>query len=259
MPSTVTYKDASPLLPMYLICDTSGSMNHPEERTSPKPIDVLNDSIVSLFMEVYERPETITDIHLSVISFNDRAVLNRAMDKVDLGTTMTPLQASGLTTLSTGLEMFEKRLDIDKRERYPRRSFRPVAFVLTDGRPTDAEEDWGRVIDRLADRPFPPRIIPCALGKPAPAVLERLTRAYSANTDLLVKDILIDGKDVAQRISSLFNRISRTLDGVQIPADMTTRDMRDQITAMDTIVAEALKNAGNATTVSFDDILAGYR
>ena len=149
MPSTVTYRDASPLLPIYLICDTSGSMNYPEKGMSLKPIDVLNDSIINLFMKIYERPRTTIDIHLSIISFGDRAVLNRAMDAVDSGATFTPLKASGLTILSAGLEMLEKRLDIDERERYPRRSFRPVAFVLTDGKPTDSEEEWGRVIDRL--------------------------------------------------------------------------------------------------------------
>ncbi|WP_299046784.1 hypothetical protein [uncultured Actinomyces sp.] len=260
MPSTVTYRDASPLLPIYLICDTSGSMDYPERGMSPKPIDVLNDSIINLFHTVYyDLPRTTTDIHISIISFNDRAVLNRAMDAVDSGATFTPLKASGLTTLSAGLEMFERRLDIDERERYPRRSFRPVAFVLTDGKPTDSEEEWGRVIDRLGSRPFPPRIIPCTLGKPEPAVLERLTKAYSADTGVLVKDILIDGRDVAQRISSLFNRISKTLNEIQIPADMTTHDTRDQITIMDATIAEALTSARNTTTVSFDDILSGYR
>lgn len=260
MSSTVTYRDASPLLPIYLICDASGSMDCPERGMSPKPIDVLNDSIINLFMEIFERPSTVIDIHLSIISFSDRAVLNRAMDAVDSGATFTPLKASGLTTLSAGLEMFEKRLDIDECERYPRRSFRPVAFVLTDGKPTDSEEEWGRIIDRLGSRgPFPPRIIPCTLGKPEPAVLERLTKAYRADTGVLVEDILIDGRDVAQRISSLFDRLSHTLVDIQISADMTTHDTRDQVTVMDATIAEALTSARNTTTVSFDDILSGYR
>lgn len=257
MVSTLTLRNASRVLPVYLICDASGSMGVPAAG-GKRPIDVLNDSIVNLFVAVNQRQSTVLDVTLSVISFSTSAYLNYAMDNVSPGDPQIRLQASGTTNLAAALELFEDRLDIDGRERYPRESYRPVAFILTDGHPTGDSSEWIRVVERLGRRSFPPRLIPCALGEPMPEVFRQLTFAYGANAGHLTHEILADGKDVAQGITSLFGRISRTLNAVQDPTNLMASDSQDQITMMDTLIVSVMADSANSTTVSFEDLISGY-
>lgn len=155
MPTTVNLEDGSPILPVYLICDTSSSMNKDidedskttrndksSQTSSIRRIDVLNNAIIDLFATVTQSPRTTTRANLSIISFDTTARINFPMSDVHSGITMTPLRASGTTRFSTALELLEKRLDIDERRRAPRRSFRPVAFFLTDGQPTERMTAW---------------------------------------------------------------------------------------------------------------------
>lgn len=251
-------RDASPVLPVYLICDTSASMSSSRSKGRP-PIDVLNESIVNLFCAVAQRPATTVDVHLCVISFNTTAQCEYRMSDVYSGVTLTTLKAQGFTYLTPALKLFEERLDIDENERRPRKSYRPVAFILTDGQPTDGETKWRPVLQRLAQRSLAPRIIPCALDTPDKGVLTPLTASYGAKLNSITEKIMTDGEDVADRIVSLFTAIAKTLnlsDNTDDFAEAVTHEQR--ITVMDTYIAEAFNRNSRETEMSFDRILCGY-
>ena len=63
---------------------------------------------------------------------------------------------------------------------------------------------------------------------------------------------------MAQGITSLFGRISRTLNAVQDPTNLMASDSQDQITIMDTLIVSAMADSANSTTVSFEDLISGY-
>ena len=63
---------------------------------------------------------------------------------------------------------------------------------------------------------------------------------------------------MAQGITSLFGRISRTLNAVQDPTNLMASDSQDQITMMDTLIVSAMADSANSTTVSFEDLISGY-
>lgn len=247
MSSTITLRDADRILPLYLICDTSLTMSV-SRNGGRRPIDVLNESIDNIFQVIDKRPPTTVDIHVSVISFNTRASLSREMAAIDSGATMLPLTSSGVTNLAPALDLFKSRLVIDKKNRGPRGAYRPVAFIMTDGVPTDYPEQWVPIVRALGEMPFPPRLIPCALGKSVPDVFAQLTAAYGTNVGALTNEILSDGKDVAERIASLFEKISRTLDAAQAP---TTQE------EMDATVVAALTEDRNKAEFSFFRSLYG--
>ena len=63
---------------------------------------------------------------------------------------------------------------------------------------------------------------------------------------------------MAQGITSLFGRISRTLNAVQDPTNLMASDSQDQITMMDTLIVSAMADSANSTTVSLEDLISGY-
>ena len=94
--------DGSPVLPVYLICDTSGSMNAGVDSSDSgvRRIDVLNEAIIDLFIKIYQGSRTTVRVEVSVISFNSEPCLNFPLQNINPDVEMSPLQAGGLTELA---------------------------------------------------------------------------------------------------------------------------------------------------------------
>ena len=252
-------RDASPVLPVYLMCDTSASMNSSRKKGGKPPIEVLNESIVSLFSAIARRPATTVDAHLCVISFNTTARCEYRLSDVYSGVTLTTLKAQGFTYLAPALKLFEERLDSDEKQRFPRKSYRPVAFILTDGQPTDGETAWRPVLQRLAQRSLPPRIVPCALDTPNDGVIAPLTASYGVELGSLTKKIITDGDDVAERITSLFALIAKTLNLSDDTAGFTEAATYEQrLAVMDSYIEKAFSRKSRHIEKSFEEYLNGY-
>lgn len=262
-------------MPVYLICDTSSSMNtftditpaqsdiNEDNQPRQRRIDVLNDALCDLIVAVATAPRTIYRANLSVISFGSTARTNLPLSPVNSALTIKPLVAGGTTSYSAALSEFENRLNIDAQQRGSRRDFRPVAFFLTDGQPTEHTSRWSPICERLSRRShpsLPPRILPCPIGEAKPGVLDRLTTSYSTDVKGFTGQILTDGHDVATAIHSIFGRIARTLNPAFDESDFPPTvkvSFEEQVAYMDTVVARAV--ASNESTTNFRDYLGGYR
>jgi len=143
-------------LPVYLLLDTSGSM-------TGKPIEAVAEGVERFKKEVAEDPFARETVKVGVITFSDRARLVTG-GLLPIGELPSlDLQAGGYTRLD--LAFAEARESIDKHVVAPvkggrRGDWKPVLFVLTDGRPTDehgyqenSESLWKPERQALLDRP----------------------------------------------------------------------------------------------------------
>jgi von willebrand factor type A domain len=231
-----------------------GSMN------GLRRIDVLNEAIVDLFAEVYKGNRTTVRVNLSVISFNTAPCLNFPLQDINPGVTMRPLKAGGATELGKALNFFNERLTIDEGRRGSRLGYRPVAFVITDGHPTDTLEDRREACARLATRPkpsLPPRIVPCVVGEPCDDLLDTLTAFYGKDLTSISERVILDGKDVAQSIRSTFGSIAMTLNYYTDDQRIAmTQSTNDEVARMDTIFVNALNSSNSRPSMTFDTFFA---
>jgi von willebrand factor type A domain len=250
--------DGSPVLPVYLICDTSISMNEPVDGSGSgvRRIDVLNEAINDLFIKIYQGSRTTLRVEVSVISFNSEPCLNLPLQSIGPDVEMSPLQPYGFTVLAKALDFFNDRLTVDE-EAQPggRFGYRPVAFVITDGHPLDKKEAWEKACARLAARrkpSLPPRIVPCMVGDPCKDLLNTLIAFYGKDLTSISSKVIIDSKDIAGSIHSVFNSIAQTLNysaGAVEAAASGSYD--DQVNRMETAFQKALADPANKPPISY--------
>jgi uncharacterized protein YegL len=146
-------------LPVYLLLDTSGSMQGTK-------IVGLNNGVQTLYHELMADPRCASTVHISMITFADKAY---QMDMVPV-TAFTPpqLTANGSTSLGGALHALNESLDRDIIPNQPGRKgdYKPLVFLLTDGQPTDQwQPEAQRLNSRTANRAL--NVIGLAIGDDA--------------------------------------------------------------------------------------------
>ncbi|MFE9662984.1 MULTISPECIES: VWA domain-containing protein [unclassified Streptomyces] len=157
------------ILPFYLVCDESGSMNG-------DPLDSINSALPELHREISTNPTVADKTRFCLIGFsNDAKVLQPLVDLSDIDT-LPGLAAGGLTaygeafrTLRTCIEADVTTLKAEGHDVY-----RPVVFFLSDGGPTD--DDWQQAHKELIDARYRPNIIAFGIGE-----ADRATIGHVAN------------------------------------------------------------------------------
>jgi len=141
-------------LPVYLLLDTSGSM-------SGEPIEQVKNGMQSLVAGLRQDPYALETAYLSVITFS--ATVQELVPLTELTQFQTPtLSASGGTSLGAGLSLLTEcaRRDVSKASVTHKGDWRPMVFVMTDGKPTDdwraglacfQQEKWGVVVGCAID------------------------------------------------------------------------------------------------------------
>src|SRR4051812_42219257 len=147
------------LLPFYLVCDESGSMDESIERMN-------NELLPNLHREIGTNPVVADKTRFSIIGFaEDARVLLPLSDLSDVNE-MPGLVARGSTSYGAAFESLRAEIDQDvaslKREGHT--VYRPAAFFLSDGQPTD--DDWRIVYDKVMDSSwrYRPNIIAFGIG-----------------------------------------------------------------------------------------------
>jgi uncharacterized protein YegL len=129
-------------LPVYLLLDTSGSM-------AGAPIVAVNNGVGLLYRELMNNPNALETVWISVITFAQDA---RRYPLTEL-TKFTPpvLSAGGPTAMGAALRELGRALDTDLVPNSPDRKgdYKPLAFLLTDGAPTD---EWRSAAQAIKDR-----------------------------------------------------------------------------------------------------------
>jgi uncharacterized protein YegL len=123
-------------LPVILVLDTSGSMEG-------DGIKDLNQGIDMLKSEILNDPSLQSKIELGIVSFNDTATVERALDLVTVDTAMPLLTAGGLTNTLSGVNA--AIAEIATRKHFYRTSgeqyYRPYIILMTDGASSNSEEE----------------------------------------------------------------------------------------------------------------------
>jgi uncharacterized protein YegL len=168
-------------LPIYVLADTSGTMEG-------EPIQQVQVGLKLLVDELTADPATMEVAYLSVITFGD--VAQQVVPLTELSAFTAPtITAGGGRAFGDALRTLEKCYDreilkyVSENEK---RDFKPIVYVMTDGKPTD---EWEQITDDIGKLVRDGRkyayIVALGMGLDADeAVLRRLT-----DNVILMRDI----------------------------------------------------------------------
>lgn len=146
------------ILPFYMVCDESGSMSGP-------PIDAINSALPDLHQEISTNPTVADKTRFALIGFSDDAkVLQPLVDLSELEE-LPALTAGGVTSYGNAFRTLQQSIEQDvaalKSEQHE--VYRPVAFFLSDGVPTDS--GWEQALKDLTSSRYGPKIIAFGIGE----------------------------------------------------------------------------------------------
>lgn len=194
-------------LPVYLLLDTSGSM-------AGAPIDSLRQGLESFQRDVSSDPHARDVVKVGVITFASDAQLVPGGLVPISGFQPPTLVAGGATRLDLAFRVLLESMDRDVVKAVrggSKGDWKPVVFVLTDGRPTDDEgketdQLWAPARDAVVNRPRgqikPSTIVAIGCG---PDVDDETLKAISTGIAFRL------ASNDARSFVSLFRYVTQTL------------------------------------------------
>lgn len=153
-------------LPVYLLLDTSGSM-------TGEPIEAVKNGVQVLISTLRQDPYALETAYLSVITFDSSA--RQLVPLSELSAFQMPdIKASGTTALGAALTLLSEKLnsEVQKTTLDTKGDWKPLVFLMTDGRPTD---DYQHGLRELQKQKVG-MIVACAAGHGGDtAILQQLT------------------------------------------------------------------------------------
>lgn len=191
------------LLPAYVMADESYSM---------KPNSVaLAEGLVSLHESLRAEPMIAAKVRLAILGFSGDVEVRLPLADVRGETRLPQFVIRTETSYAAAFEDLLTRIPADvralKAQNYS--VHRPVVFFLSDGQPTDDDENaWRGPHRRLVDRavtPTAPNIIACGVGRAeAQTMLDVATRKEFAF-------VAVPGADIGRSIAKFFEVLTASL------------------------------------------------
>lgn len=207
--------DTIRLLPIYILCDTSKSMQ------TNGAINELNEGLAGVLKAINSQGAKGDDIRLSVITYSTNAVVVLPLTSVEMNTAIPTLEAAGVTNLPQAVELLGDTLSKDYHalRDASERAYRPAVFVFTDGRPTDdmgKELDdpspWLGPLESLKRHPiWAPRIYAYGFGDAQPSQLELLVSEREVSDSVAKERVTFSGTEAAESIGRLFPHLFKTI------------------------------------------------
>lgn len=155
-------------LPVYLLLDCSSSM-------AGEPIEAVRQGMKALIAELKGDPQALETAYLSVITFD-----SWARQIIPLTPLMNfkepPLYAGGVTSLGAALRLLMDCIEreVHKTTEEQKGDWKPLAFLLTDGAPTD---EWEETAEKLRTSSMV-KFVACAAGAEADtSILKHITES----------------------------------------------------------------------------------
>lgn len=128
-------------LPVYLVLDTSGSMDG-------DGIQAVNQGVQLLITELKKDAMALETAYLSCIAFNDQAKELLPLTEI-VKVVVPPLTAGGGTNLGDALRLLLDKMQKEVRPNTAQQKgdWKPMVFLLSDGQPTD--NSWPRVVTEV--------------------------------------------------------------------------------------------------------------
>jgi uncharacterized protein YegL len=159
-------------LPVYVIIDTSQSMCPLES--------AINQGIEFLFDGLIISPRVSDFVYVSIISFNTDAEVVISMTEQQSFNVLPQISCRGVSYFNEAIGLLRQSIDQDvpRLKNSGRQVLRPVAFLLTDGLPTDAQgrsnQEWRPDYLALVSESYPrhPIVVPFGYGQASPQFLK---------------------------------------------------------------------------------------
>lgn len=162
-------------LPTYILIDTSSSMKAVEA--------TLNETLEYLYDELIMNPRICDFAYVSIISFNTDAHVVLEMTDIQHINALPQLECHGVTNFTRAFQVLRDQIERDVPALHDagREVLRPVAFVLTDGMPTNSSghitQEWRIEYDQLVDKAWRrhPNVVPFGFGGVTADVLKDMS------------------------------------------------------------------------------------
>jgi uncharacterized protein YegL len=179
------------ILPFYLVVDVSYSM------IEGGKIDDANGIVKELSNALAENPVIADKVRFGVIDFSDDSQVVLPLCDLSMHSGTPPFAARGGTSYVAAFRTLRSQIERDvaqlKADGFD--VHRPAAFFVSDGEPTDAEQEWRQAFQELTayDRsskigfPFFPNVIPFGVGA-RPETLKELIHPRDRSKCYLMKE-----------------------------------------------------------------------
>ena len=152
--SNVEMPTGEQILPFYIVCDESGSM---------EPIGgiaAINQALPDLHAEIASNPLVADKCRIGLITFSDTAEELMSLTKLSDVVAMPGMQARGVTNYGSVFDLLKQVIvrDIANLKSQGFEVFRPAVFFITDGEPTDDpawENSYRSLMDKATFRQYP--------------------------------------------------------------------------------------------------------
>jgi uncharacterized protein YegL len=193
------------VLPFYLVCDESYSMQGP-------PLDAINQELPELYRAIATEPAVADRARLGIIAFSSTAEVLLPLADLNDVHSVPQLTPRGATNYGAAFSLLKSTIeqDVAALKQAGHVTYRPTVFFLTDGLPTD---EWHVEHKNLVSHDFRahPNILAFGFGDADPATLQQVAtlRAFIANSGLSPTQALHEF--ARQLVNSVVNSVMTSL------------------------------------------------
>lgn len=189
------------IIPFYLVCDESFSMDG-------EPIETMNKGLSSLHRAIASSPIVADKVRFCMIGFSTTADVLQPMTDLSDIESLPSLRAKGSSNFGAVFTVLRETIEADVQaiKDAGHVAYRPVVFFLSDGQSTDP--DWHDAYGRLVEPAFNayPKILAFGIGTTEPETLRQVANFKA----FLVDDGISPAEALTEFATSMTNSIVRS-------------------------------------------------